>query len=243
MNITSIMQPTYLPWTGYFQLIHRADNFVFLDDVQFEKRSWQQRNRVLLNGAEHFLTIPVHNKGKRDQLIIDVMTNDEQPWRDKHLSTLRQAYQKHRFGPDVLEVIEGVLSDSTESLVEITIDLITAICAMLDLDVTLLRSSTLPVQGKKSLYLFNICDYLGADRYLSAKGSRDYIEGENVFRSNGCPVDYQDYRPRMYPQKGAASFVPYLSIIDLIANVGCVEAVNHLTQKLDPVTRLIEDTE
>ena len=63
--IVSIMQPTYLPWIGYFDLIAKADIFVFLDDVQFSRRSWQQRNRVLLDGKEMMLTIPTKNKGKR----------------------------------------------------------------------------------------------------------------------------------------------------------------------------------
>ncbi len=241
MTITSIMQPTYLPWIGYFQLIQRADNFVFLDDVQFDKRSWQQRNRIMLNGEEHFLTIPVHSKGKREQLIIDVVADEDRQWRKKHLSTLRQAYQKHSYGPDVIKVVEGALSSTPESLVEISIEIITSICDMLDLNVNLLRSSELSVEGKKSGYLFNICTHLGTDLYLSAHGSRDYIEGEDVFRSNGCSVEYQGYRPRQYSQKDADGFIPYLSIIDLIANVGCLEAVEHLLPESEPVTRLPGD--
>jgi len=73
--IVSIMQPTYLPWIGYFDLISKSDIFVFLDDVQFSRRSWQQRNRILLDGKETMLTIPIQNKGKREQLIKDVLVN------------------------------------------------------------------------------------------------------------------------------------------------------------------------
>lgn len=242
MTITSIMQPTYLPWIGYFQQIHRADNFVFLDDVQFDKRSWQQRNRILLHGDEHYLTIPVQSKGKRDQLIIDVETDENQQWRKKHISTLRQAYQKHSFGPEIIEVVERVLGTTSEKLVDVTIEMITAICSMMELEPRFLRSSGLPVEGKKSAYLYEICTHLESDRYLGACGSRDYIENENIFGSRGLAVAYQDYRPRDYPQRGAAGFVPYLSIIDLIANMGCEEAVDHLTRQSASATRQKRDT-
>lgn len=87
------MQPTYLPWAGYFHLIGTVDKFVFLDDVQFERRSWQSRNRILLEGREHYLTVPVR-KASRSELIKNIAIDNDQEWRKRHLQLLRQAYLK-----------------------------------------------------------------------------------------------------------------------------------------------------
>ena len=86
MTTIAIMQPTYLPWLGYFDLIDRSDILVFLDSVQFDKRSWQQRNRIKTPNGELMLTVPVLTKGKFDQKICDVMIDQSQNFEKKHLN-------------------------------------------------------------------------------------------------------------------------------------------------------------
>ena len=98
----AIMQPTYLPWAGYFNLISHADTFVILDDVQFAARSWQQRNRVVLNGEPHMLTVPVLAKGRPGMLIREAHTDETQKWRPKHIATIHRAYDRHPHGNSVL---------------------------------------------------------------------------------------------------------------------------------------------
>ena len=88
------MQPTYLPWIGYFDLIDRVDCFVFLDSVQFDRRSWQQRNRVLTTQGPRWVTVPVKSKGRRDQRICDVEIDQSSEFGRKHLETLRHAYHR-----------------------------------------------------------------------------------------------------------------------------------------------------
>ena len=123
----AIMQPTYIPWAGYFNLISQADKFVFLDDVQFAASSWQQRNRIIFNGKIHMLTVPVLVKGRPDQLIREVQTDETQKWRQKHLSILRQAYSRHPHGKAAIGIVEGVLKHATCSLARINVALIRGI--------------------------------------------------------------------------------------------------------------------
>src|SRR3981081_1029831 len=93
-----IMQPTYLPWMGYFELMASSEVFVFLDDVQFNKKSWQQRNRIKGPNGELLITVPVLNKGKRDQAICEVcINNDDRDWGKKHLRSVELSYQKSPF--------------------------------------------------------------------------------------------------------------------------------------------------
>ncbi len=216
----AIMQPTYLPWIGYFNLIASVDIFVLLDDVQFAKRSWQQRNRILLNGTEKYLTVPVLTKGKRDQTIEEVILDNSQDWKKDHINTLNHAYVKHRYGIEMLSIISEALNKPHCSLAETNIEIITSILNQLNISKKILKSSDLPVEGKKSEYLFNICNYVEADIYLSAAGSKEYIQEEGIFDASDILVEYHSFPIKEYPQQGINSFVPYMSIVDLIANIG-----------------------
>lgn len=229
---TAIMQPTYLPWPGYFHMIRNVDLFTFLDDVQFAKRSWQQRNRIMLNGTEHFLTIPVKSKGKRDQLIFEVVVDDDQHWREKHKNTLNHAYHKHPFGGDVVELISDCLDRCGDNLSDINIAIIDGFCNELDITTPLQRSSNIPVNGIKSGYLVALCRYCKALSYLSARGSKEYIEEEALFSEAGLHVDYHDFVSAPYRQQGAKEFIPYLSIVDVVANIGFEDAKKMMEGRL-----------
>ena len=218
--IVSIMQPTYLPWIGYFDLISKADIFVFLDDVQFSRRSWQQRNRILLDGKETMLTIPIQNKGKREQLIKDVLVDDTQDWRTKHFRTLEQAYKKTPCGPKVLSVIKSHIYNSIDNLSELNQGIIKALSDELEIETSFKKSSDLNTHGKKSSKLFNICSNLNASSYFSPLGSKAYIEEEGVFNRSSISVEYQNFTLQSYKQINSKEFMPFLSIIDYLCNVG-----------------------
>ncbi|MFH1686489.1 MAG: WbqC family protein [bacterium] len=224
----AIMQPTYLPWTGLFNLLANVDTFVFLDNVQFERRSWQQRQRIILNGREFMLTVPVRSKGRLKQSISDVQIDYSRSWADRHLQTLLHAYGKHPYGGEVLDLVGPCLRSKPRLLVENNIAIIAALSGALGLTPRLLRSSTLSLSGRRSELLMNICRHLGADVYLSAAGSRGYIETEGMFAASDVKVGYQDYLPKPYPQLGVSEFVPYMSIVDVIANLGCEAAREHV---------------
>ena len=104
-----IMQPAYLPWAGYFNLISKADIFVFLNDAQFEKHEWQNRNRILMNEAYHWITVPVSRNGL-DTKICEIKISENQPWRKKHLSMIRQTYLKCPYF-DSIETVLSIIED------------------------------------------------------------------------------------------------------------------------------------
>ena len=214
----SIMQPTYLPWLGYFDLINSVDCFVFLDDVQFARRSWQQRNKILLNGAEHTLTVPVFSKGKRDQLINEVIINDEGGWRKKHSDTLVSAYQKANKNRMLLYKILDVINSDEVRLSKLNQSIIEIIIRHIGITTDLLTSSEIGCVGSSSNKLFNICKAIGGKIYVSAAGSKGYIEREKVFEKNNMQVRYHDYVCKKYSQKGSSSYIPQMSAIDFLFN-------------------------
>ena len=234
MNI-SVMQPTYLPWAGYFNLIVKAAQFIFLDDVQFSYQSWQQRNRIIVNAQPHILTVPVLTKGRSHQCICDVEVDETKHWRKKHLSTLGQAYARHPYGREVTALVEGVLAANKVFLMEINMDLIKALSGAMGMNSTFYRSSELDIQGSRSSRLLELCRHFGADTYLSPCGAQQYIEEDGVFSTSEIKVVYQDFLPGPYPQHGVKEFISHMSIIDLLANVGFEEGrkyVEHSVPRL-----------
>jgi hypothetical protein len=228
--IASIMQPTYLPWAGYFNLILKATIFLFLDDAQFSVQSWQQRNRVLVNCAEHVLTVPVVSANLGPQRICDVKVLDSGNWRKKHICTLRQAYAKHPFGKEVANLVEGVLAQGNPSLSEINKGLIKAFCRAMGIESTFHESSALGIGGDRSDRLLAMCRHFKADTYRSAVGARDYIEQDGVFQTSDVKVVYQEFVPPPYLQRGCCKFTSHLSIVDLLANVGFEEGRKYVEQ-------------
>src|SRR4051812_3187824 len=215
---TAIMQPTYLPWAGYFNLIHRASRFVFLNDVKFEKSSWQTRNRLLLQGRVHFITAPT--SGSRYQLIRDVPLASGD-FRVKHQRLLEQGYAKHPHGRELLDVVLPVLADvRLEKLQDLNMQLILALCRGLDITSEFSCSSELAPEGERSERLLSILQKLGENDYLSPPGSADYIAEDGVLEAAHVRVEYQHFEPFPYPQRGATSFEPRLSIVDVVANLG-----------------------
>jgi hypothetical protein len=224
----AIMQPTYLPWAGYFNLIGRVSSFVFLDDVQFAKPSWQMRNRILHRGSPHFLTVPT--QGSRHQALSDVHLSGD-TFRSQHQKTLEHTYGKHPYGREMLDAVLPVLSDlSLERLVDLNVALIVVLCRGLGLEPPSRRASEFGAQGKRSSHLLEILEACGERCYLSPEGSREYIAQERVLEAAGISVEYQDFVPAPYPQRGSDEFVPRLSIVDAIAHLGWAGARRYVIE-------------
>jgi hypothetical protein len=216
----AIMQPTYLPWAGYFNLLSQVDAFVFLDDVQFSRQSWQQRNRIVVNGQPLVLSVPVLTSDRGPQSIREVRVDENKNWRKKHLRTLQQAYAKHPFGEQAVGVVEAVITVGSDLLADINIGLITGFCRALELTASLHRSSELAIAGARSERLLKICRLFEADTYLSPCGSKEYLEEDGVFADNDVALRYQEFTPHPYPQRGVDEFISHMSIVDLVANAG-----------------------
>jgi hypothetical protein len=213
------MQPAYLPWPGYFNLIHESDVFVFLDDVQFEKQSWQSRNRVLVGGSERWLSVPV-KKAPLETLLKDVLVSEDKRWRWKHAETLKHCYKRHPFYRDIRDVIGIVEMDNSPNLTSLTTAIIRQLCAQLEISRRFENSSSLGIPGARSERLLSFCRHLGCDEYLSPAGAARYLAADGVFDHTEVAVRDQAFAPRRYPQKGSMQFVPYLSVLDALANLG-----------------------
>lgn len=244
MTICAIMQPTYLPWIGYFALMDMADVFVFLDDVQLSKQSWQTRNRIKGEGGkELMLTVPIRHAG--EQAIKDVEI-DGSHWTAKHLKSFQQNYRKAPHFAEALAIYEPVLQGGSTRLCDLNVALISAIADRLGITGQRLRSSA--IAGKSADRrdrLVDICREVGADTYLSPAGAAGYLseaDGEAQFAAHGMILLYQRYEHPTYPQINGA-FLPYMCVLDLIANVGVAAAGTVIRSGIRPsaATQLVKE--
>lgn len=213
-----IMQPTYLPWIGYFDLMDSADVFVLLDTVQFEKQSWQQRNRIKTGDAESkWLTVPVVQGLK--QKISDVRIEILKPWRRKHWGTIYQYYRRAPYWKQYSEELSALYSREWDFLFDWNVAVITFLKEQFGIKTKFVCASQIPVSGDRVGLLANICHYVETDVYLSPVGSADYIEENNIFASEGISLIYQKYVHPEYRQL-YGEFMSHMSAIDLLFNEG-----------------------
>jgi len=215
------MQPTFLPWLGFFDLIDQSDNFVLLDSVQFEKQSWQQRNRA--RGAEklEWMTVPVFIKGRFGQSIQDVEIRTDQ-FPEKIVKSIDQHYGKCRYYSEYRKNFIDILTRSKthRSLATLNAELINWLIGELGINVNLYFSSRLKTEGTRSGRLVSILERLNGKMYLSPRGSYEYImEDRQIFKKAGIDVCFQNYSHPVYEQR-YKPFVPGASIIDLLFNEG-----------------------
>lgn len=216
-----IMQPTYLPWLGYFDLIDQADIFVFLDMVQFEKQSWQQRNRIRSHKGLEWVTVPTLIKGRFGQLIKDVEIREE-IFVTNHLKQMAHNYQKAKAWKDYCDDFSHALKEAAgkKMLCRLNIKLIEWLCSRLQIRTQFVSASELDVSGKRSELLVSILKRLGADIYISPQGSAEYLQADYAFfQENGISIFFQDYNHPEYEQS-YKPFVPFASVIDLLFNQG-----------------------
>ncbi len=216
----AIMQPAYLPWIGYFKMMMETDLFIFLDDVQFEKRCFQQRNQILSNGKRHLLTVPVFSKNKFKQEIREVKINNEINWLNKHKNTIKMNYSSHPYFKDFFHVLEKIYQKKQIKLIDLNKDIILSIAQYLEINIKFDFSSNYNVNERKDKKLIEILKKVGAKKYLSPIGSKPYIGEGRTFYENEIGLEYFEYKCKEYPQKNAKTFQSHLSIIDIIFNLG-----------------------
>jgi hypothetical protein len=223
------MQPTFLPWAGFFRLIGRSNVFVFLDDAQYERGTWHQRNRILINGQVRWITVPVR-RDNLGQSILEVSVDDLGSWRKRHLEMVRHAYGKHLYYADVAWALEPINDISLTSLADLNIALIMKFCSGLKLDgIKYIRSGSLGISGIRTERLVAICKGLGAKGYLSPRGAATYLAEDRLFESTSIKLDFDDFFPAHYSQPLVADFVSHLSILDVVANLGWHGAKSYLS--------------
>lgn len=215
----AIMQPTFLPWIGYFALIDSVDLFVFLDDVQFDKRSWQQRNRILTAQGPLWLTVPVLTKGRRDQTIAEVELAPDAKFPDTMLRTIESAYSKSPFFARHFPALERLMRSHDQALCDLNIALIDWLAGEFAISTPRVLASATPMTRHKADRLADLCAAHGVSRYLSPPGSKAYLEESDAFERAGIALDYFTYDHPHYAQRGR-TFEPYMSALDLLFNAG-----------------------
>ena len=214
----AILQPSYLPWLGFFDQMHRSDQFVLYDDVQFTRRDWRNRNRIRVREGSAWLTVPVIQKNKYDQTLLETKIDNSTSWKRKHLESIRSHYSKTPYFELHFPWCEQIFKHEWKYLLDLSLETIHYLKGQLKIDTPLLRSSELETTGNKAERLIAICKQLGATHYLSGDSARNYISNE-AFSTQGIDLEYQEYQHPQYPQR-YEGFVPFLSTLDLLFNCG-----------------------
>ncbi len=210
----AILQPGYLPWLGFFEQELSVDRFVLYDDVQYDRRGWRNRNRLKTPDGFVWLTVPVQQKGKYDQVIRDVRIDNDRPWRKKHLGTVEAFYKKAPYFDLLYPDFERILQRDWEFLWELDLALIEWLNGIIGIETSIIMASSLEVLGEKSERLLAICRKLGAKEYYSGAAARHYLDIE-LFEQDGIDVYFQEYEHPTYPQLHG-EFVSHLSVLDLL---------------------------
>lgn len=224
----AVMQPYLFPYLGYFQLIHAADKFVVLDDVNFINRGWINRNRIIVNGADFMFTIPV-KKASQNKLIMDCELADE-PWEKNFLRTIEINYKKTKNFEEVFNLIKEVVQHKEKNLSVYIANQLSGIMNYLQINTEFIASSfsygTLSFKGQEKILA--ICKKENATQYINPIGGVEIYDNAR-FVSEKILLRFLKSKPFEYHQR-APSFIPNLSIIDVLMNCpkqAIIESLNH----------------
>ena len=217
-GLTSIHQPNFAPWTGYFDKLAGVSTFVLLDTVPYSKGSFANRVHLLGRDGPQWLTVPVLTKGRLGQPTDQVEVNGARDWVTEHLGTIAALYGRAPHVTAVRALLEPVYAAEHPLLADLCCDLIARVVDYLGYQTRLVRASSLVHDGSSSDLLASLVAQVGGSTYVSGPSGRTYLD-ESCFTARGLAVTYHSYSPPAYPQGGRA-FTPRLSILDAIAWCG-----------------------
>jgi hypothetical protein len=221
--LVAIHQPHYLPWLGYLSKMACADLFVELDHVQFERRNYQNRTMIRMNGEARWITVPVLQHSQKERILdkqVDNRLEGSKWWSAIHFSTLRHAYGEAGFFSAYAPQLKKLFERRFERLVELDQAGLDFLREAFGIDTPLVNSSELAVEGARGDLILNICRAVGADTLLAGMGgSRSYLDAQ-AFARAGVSIKYHDFKHPEYAQCGEAPFIKGLSAIDMLFNCG-----------------------
>jgi hypothetical protein len=219
MKKIAIIQSNYIPWRGYFDFIDDVDLFVFLDDVQYTRRDWRNRNQIKTPNGLIWLTVPViFSRNNADTKIENVQVDYSQNWTKKHIESIRTSYCRAPFYKDYADEFFDILNKRYETISKLNVNICKWIMQQLDIKTETKMSSEFNPSGTKTDRLIDILKKAGATSYLSGPAAQNYLEVEK-FRDAGISIEYKVYEYAEYPQMHG-KFEPHVSVIDLIFNCG-----------------------
>jgi hypothetical protein len=215
----AIVQSNYVPWRGYFDLIDSVDEFVLLEDAQYTKRDWRNRNRIKTVTGVRWLTLPVQVRGRFTQAICETRMADEH-WAEAHWERLRHAYAKAACFDEEGPAIEALFATAPGPLLsDINRHFLEGICVRLGILTPLRNSVDLTPAGAKSERLLDICVKLHATTYVSGPAARAYLD-ERLFARAGVDVSWFEYGPYPEYEQVHPPFDGHVSILDLLLCAG-----------------------
>ncbi len=215
MRIT-IHQPEHMPWLGFFHKINMADVYVVLDNVQFSKNYFQNRNKVRTPDGWTWVTVPVNHS--IETLIRDVIIAADPRWKRKWQDTVNYTYKKAPFFDHYFERLHNLINESWRNLSDMNVALIRLLSEFLRIKTRFFHASELDVSGKGSDLLLAICKKVGAKYYLSGISGKEYLKLHD-FETENIRVIFQDFHHPIYKQLHEP-FIPCMSVIDLLFNHG-----------------------
>jgi hypothetical protein len=215
----AIIQSSYIPWKGYFDIINSVDEFIFLDDVQFTKRDWRSRNKIKTPQGLAWLTIPVITRGLFHQSIDSTVIAEA--WARKHWMSLRSNYAKAAYFEEVGSVIKGLYDEVADEklLSKVNRRLISGICSILGISTRFSLSGSYASTATKTDRLLLLCQAAAATHYLSGPAAAAYMETDK-FTAAGISVSYADYSGYPEYKQLHGPFEHGVTILDLLFNTG-----------------------
>ncbi len=221
MKRVGIHQINYFPWVGYFNKMAKSDVFVFLDEVQLADRGRSQRTTMIdQKGKEGYLTVGFKKEGHRDLKFCDVLLNDSD-WENRQINFLKGNYSKHPFFNQTMEIFESVIEKEHSNLMDVTYDSVMTIKDILGISTEIVMQSDLDYdrEARKDYLMLDLTRACGGDTYLSGNGARKYMN-LSIFEELGIDVQFQTFVPVAYKQFRVDDFMPGLSILDALFNLG-----------------------
>ncbi len=217
--IAAIHQPNFIPWIGYFYKMLKADQFIFLDDVQFNRRGYTARVKIKSINGESWLSVPTQKKGRYLQSVMDVELEQDEKWKKKIIGSFQSFYGRTNFFKTYFPEIESIILKEYQNLSELNIALIHLLARQFNIQTQTIKSSELDgIDGQATDRLISICKAVEADKYLSGFGGQNYQEKE-VFEQNGLELIVYDFIHPVYQQQWG-DFIAGLSAVDLLFNCG-----------------------
>ena len=213
----AIHQANYFPYPGFFHKINQADVFVIQDDIKFVNKV-TNRNKIISSSGHTWINVPI-KKGHQSLPIMDVKINNEIPWKKINFKKVCAGYNKAKFFHLYKDFFENLYKKEWNNIFDLNFETIKQVFVWLNIKTKIVIESELDVSGQTTERLVKVCKKLGADTYISGIGGKRYLD-EKLFEKNKIILKYQNYNPIKYTQHMSKSFIPNLSIIDLLANAG-----------------------
>lgn len=221
-KIVAVHQPNFFPWLGFFNKISTADTFVLFDDVQFPKTGgvWSNRVMLLVAGEAKWVTATIDRNYHGTRNINEMLFLSADPWRKKMVKSLESNYQKHPFYKEVMDTIQPLIINTEPNVAAYNARAIYTIAEKIGIDTKKIKlSSGLTKSGSSNELLISITKFAGGDTYMCGGGADGY-QDEQLFIEQGIKLQHQQFKHPVYPQFKRTEFIPGLSIIDALMNVG-----------------------